>query len=466
MGTVRPSPRKRTWFASLALLATIALFTLSACGGAPAAEAPTSAPAAQPTTAAATDATAAPDATQAPPAEATAAPAELATSSEGTLIVWATGDENGANALQAAADLFVKENPGVTIRVQAVPWSDAHAKILSAAAAGVGPDIITGGMSWGIEFGKLGGMVDLKAKYPDLVAEVDTLALPQVKAATIPPSGEVYAVQYSVDMMAMFRRTDVIKDAPKTWEEFTKAIETAQAGGKKGFGQGWGNTDWLGYYNFLYSAGGTLYAADCSKATINSPEGVQAMTFYRDLYSKYKAPTDTNVDLEAGLESGDYPIGITGSWSAASLQFGKPQMAGQWAMSALPAGPSGKGISFLGGQVIGIMTGSKNQDTAAKFIRFLYTPAAVEATSAYKLSQNNYYVPPSLELLSAAKLPANLESAFKDLLTYSGGPPNCVGWEESQNDVNKLIQEVIFNSADPKEALDQAAQLMDQNLQN
>ena len=61
---------------------------------------------------------------------------------------------------------------GNTVTVEAVDWGTAHAKILTAATSGEGPDIMTGGLSWGIEFGELGGMIDLNAQYPDDVAVI------------------------------------------------------------------------------------------------------------------------------------------------------------------------------------------------------------------------------------------------------------------------------------------------------
>ena len=42
--------------------------------------------------------------------------------------------------------------------------------------SGSGPGMMTGGLSWGIEFGEQGGMIDLKAAYPEVVAEISNLA--------------------------------------------------------------------------------------------------------------------------------------------------------------------------------------------------------------------------------------------------------------------------------------------------
>lgn len=387
----------------------------------------------------------------------------------GELVIWNTGGENDAKALQTVADLFTKANPDVTVKIEAIPWSDAHAKVLAAVAAGTGPDIITGGMSWGIEFGKLGGMVDLKDVYPEMTEEIVKMMPPQVAAAIIPPSGEVYGVQWDVTLMAMFYRTDLLQEltgleaAPANWGEFSDALAKIQEAGKKGYQQDWGNTDWLGLFSFIYSAGGSYYDTECTQATINSPAAVEALEFYASLYTKFNAPTDS-VDIGQGLESGDYPLAIGGSWNAAGLEFSRPAIAGQWAMAPLPKGPGDKAISFLGGRIIGILSSSQQPDVAAEFIHSLYTPEAVGVQADFWKQQNGFFIPPSAELVSAAKLPEGIAGALNSILLEAAGPPNCPGWEESQADVTKFVQEVIFNGADAQEMLDQAADLMNKNL--
>lgn len=429
----------------LALLAA-AMLVLAACG----------APAAAPPAAPAVEPTAAPGA-----AQPTAAPAAVAETA--SLVIWNTGSEDEAAAMQIAADAFTAENPGITIKIEPVPWSDAYAKILAAVAGGVAPDMITGGMSWGIEFGKQGGMVDLKAAYPEMTDRLVKMLPPQVASAIIPPSGEVYAVQLDVTMHELFYRTDLVEQAPATWEELVAEIEKQQAAGNKGFQIDWGIADWLGAYPFIASAGGTFYNAECSQATINSPEAVQGVQFFADLFTKYNAPTDS-VDIGNGLESGDYPLAIGGSWNAAGLVFNRPALEGKWALAPLPAGPSGQAVSFLGGRVIGIMESSEHKDAAAQFIEYLYTPEATRALSEYQLTKNNMYIPPAPELIPAAGLPEVVVPGTTAILENAGGPPNCPGWEAVQADVTKQIQEVIYNGADAQAAMDQAAELMNAAL--
>jgi len=387
----------------------------------------------------------------------------------GNVTVWAVGSEDDAKVFQSAADAFGKANPGVKVTIQPVSWDDAHAKDLAAATSGQGPDMITGGLSWGIEFGTKGAMVDLAQKYPDVVKNVQKLAQPGIYNAVVTRDGKVYGVPGDLTVMMMYYRTDLLKEAgidkiPSTWDELTTAITKLQAKGSKGMASSWGNTSWLGWYGFLYGAGGSLYDAQCTKSTINSAEAVKSLQYYADLYTKYKTPTDSTIDFEGGFEKGDYPILMQGNWDVTGLESGHPGVKGKWAAAPIPAGPSGKKTAFIGGRMIGIMNFSKNQDTAAAFINYLYTDEAATMTSNKAAELSALWLPPRVNMVSKLQVPDDRKAALTAQLNDAGGPPNCKGWEESQNTADKKIQEVILNKADPQKALDEVAVMMNQNL--
>lgn len=137
----------------------------------------------------------------------------LGAASAQTLTIWSTGDEAGAQVMEAAAQLFEESHPGVTINVQVQSWDDAHAKILSAAVSGTGPDMITGGLSWGIEFGQLGGMVNLAEVAPEVVASIEEIVQPGIYESVVPPSGEVYGVPLDLTAFMMVYRPDLLSAA-------------------------------------------------------------------------------------------------------------------------------------------------------------------------------------------------------------------------------------------------------------
>jgi multiple sugar transport system substrate-binding protein len=385
------------------------------------------------------------------------------------LTIWMTGSERNGETLSAAASVFERLNQGVDVQVQAIPWRDGHAKILTAAISGVGPDLMIGGTSWGIEFGQLGGMVNLREEYPKLLADIEEAVVPEAYRSVVPPNGEVHAVPFNLQVMMMYYRQDLLAEAgidapPRTWDELLTAASALRARGSKGLALSWGSGLWLAYFPFLYQAGGRLYDLDCSQATINSPEGVEALRFYVSLYRDYDAPADAKeADLNSLLANG-YPIGYGNAVPLASLAATHPELDGAWDVAVLPAGPSGRSTSFVGGRVVGIMAASRQPDLAAEFIRFLYGDEATAAMSQKAAELNQDHIPPAAALVSSMRLARSHAEVLQAQLIDAEGPPNCPGWEESAAAVTKQIQEAIFNDADPQLVLDRAAAEMNRNL--
>jgi multiple sugar transport system substrate-binding protein len=179
---------------------------------------------------------------------ATLAPSATPLAGPVTLTLWSTGTEDDAAPLRAAAVLFHSQNPMVSIDVVAIPPDTAHSKIataLTTGTTGILPDLITGDLAWAGELGDVGGLIDLKAVYPDIYNEISALSLPDVLTNSIAtPTGEVYAVPWTVDTYLFYYRSDLVTTAPKNWDELTAEIKKQQTAGNKGFEIEWGNLEW------------------------------------------------------------------------------------------------------------------------------------------------------------------------------------------------------------------------------
>ncbi len=380
-----------------------------------------------------------------------------------TLLVWTAGSEDDALVMLAAANLWTART-GNQVKIESVSWDDLHAKILAAVTSGQGPDMITGGLSYGIEFGGIGGMVDLSHKYPKEVKAMQAASNPGIWASIAARNGSIYGVPYDLTTYLLYYRPDLlqkagIKSVPASWSQLTAAIAAVRKAnkGKGGFALDWGNTQWLGYASFLYQAGGDFYSADCKKVTINSSRGLQALRFYASLYRDYGVPTDTAPDLEGGLVSGLYPLGMTGDWLQNLLKANHPEIQGKWKVAPLPAGPTGKHTSLIGGRIIGVMSYSKSVDTAFDFIKYLYSEEGVRAEIVQSKRTNATFLPSQVAYQSLISTDVSVIQAFKAQLADAKGPPSCVGWEAASKQVQQRLNSVIFDGADPKAALDAAA---------
>lgn len=389
-----------------------------------------------------------------------------------TLTVWATGGDADAAVMKAAGKAFEDANPGVTVKVEAISWGDGYAKVLAAAAAKKGPDVFTGGLSWGISAGNKGALADLRKL--GVASYVQPKVPSQIYKALVGyKSTKVYAVPFDLTLMMMFYDKTTLSKAgiaaaPKTIAEFNAAADKLKAAGvQTPVYNEWGNADWLGFFSWLYSSGGTLYDAQC-KVTINNAKGVAALTQYKKLYSDYSAPKPGVADwsMNDNIKNGKYGIGFSGNFQASGYYTYYKDYK-NWSVAPVPAAPGSKSVAFIGGRGISIMGYAKpaQQQLAAKFIKTLYDRSVVRQMNLVGAAQNAIFLSPVISNADTIDAyPADVLKTIKSQLKDAQGPPNCNGWEDSQAGVTTALQSFLFGSATAKAALDEAAAVMKSKL--
>jgi ABC-type glycerol-3-phosphate transport system substrate-binding protein len=388
------------------------------------------------------------------------------------LTVWATGGDADAAVMKAAGKAFEDANPGVTVKVEAISWGDGYAKVLAAAAAKKGPDVFTGGLSWGISAGNKGALADLRKL--GVASYVQPKVPSQIYKALVGyKSTKVYAVPFDLTLMMMFYDKTTLSKAgitaaPKTIADFNAAADKLKAAGvATPVYNEWGNADWLGFFSWLYSSGGTLYDAQC-KVTINNAKGVAALTQYKKLYTDYAAPKPGVADwsMNDNIKSGKYGIGFSGNFQASGYYTYYKDYK-NWSVAPVPAAPGSKSVAFIGGRGISVMGYAKpaQQQLAAKFIKTLYDRSVVRQMNLVGAAQNAIFLSPVISNADTIDAyPADVLKTIKSQLKDAQGPPNCNGWEDSQAGVTTALQNFLFGSATAKAALDEAAAVMKSKL--
>jgi hypothetical protein len=256
-----------------------------------------------------------------------------------------------------------------------------------------------------------------------------------------------------------------VTSAPKTIAEFNAAAAKIKAtdGVKNAVYNEWGNGDWLGFFSWLYSSGGSFYDAKC-RVTINNATGVDALTQYKKLYSDFEAPKPGVADwsMNDNIKSGKYGIGFSGNFQASSYYTYYKDYK-NWTAAPVPAAPGKKSVAFIGGRGISIMgyVSPTKQRLAAKFISSLYKEEVVKAMNVVGAANNAIFLSPVVAFADTIdSYPADVLTTIKAQLKDAQGPPNCLGWEDSQNDVTSAVQKYLFGSTSAKDALDSAAEAM------
>jgi ABC-type glycerol-3-phosphate transport system substrate-binding protein len=388
------------------------------------------------------------------------------------LTVWATGGDADAAVMKAAGKAFEDANPGVTVKVEAISWGDGYAKVLAAAAAKKGPDVFTGGLSWGISAGNKGALADLRKL--GVASYVQPKVPSQIYKALVGyKSTKVYAVPFDLTLMMMFYDKTTLSKAgitaaPKTIADFNAAAEKLKAAGvATPVYNEWGNADWLGFFSWLYSSGGSLYDAQC-KVTINNAKGVAALTQYKKLYTDFAAPKPGVADwsMNDNIKNGKYGIGFSGNFQASGYYTYYKDYK-NWSVAPVPAAAGSKSVAFIGGRGISIMGYAKpaQQQLAAKFIKTLYDRSVVRQMNLVGAAQNAIFLSPVISNADTIDAyPADVLKTIKSQLKDAQGPPNCNGWEDSQAGVTTALQNFLFGSATAQAALNEAAAVMKSKL--
>ena len=296
-----------------------------------------------------------------------------------------------AQRVQAIDELikrFEAANPGIKVKHTHVPYDDFRLKIAAAIPAGQGPDVVQLFYGWLHDY--------LKAKLlqplpPELFdpAEIEREFFPLVKQMKV--DGRYYAVPTAVRSLALFWNRKLMREAgldpakpPQTLDELVEAakkLTKRDAAGnllQAGMALDMGGQDhhWLREV-LIRQMGGQPYAADGRSVAYNGPAGVQAVTWYTDLVARHRVSQfGFLTDGVTAFRSGKAGFTVDGSFRLAAFDG---QAGLDYAVGELPT-HEGRRSNFASYWVNGITpkaTGAK-KEAAAKFLRFLTTPAAME----------------------------------------------------------------------------------------
>ena len=380
------------------------------------------------------------------------------------LTFWHTGTEDEGDAIEAVAKDFTQKT-GITVKTSVFSWPQSRTKFLSAIAAGVTPDIGTMGSTWPPFFGLKGGMVNLSKEFPEATKRIVDNTYPGAMRPCA-YKGNVYGVRYDINIMLMFVRLDIFKElglsVPGTWEEFTAVLSKLHSVGKS-FAMGWGNTQWIGAFPYIWQAGGTIYTDGGKKSNLGSPESLKGLKFFTDFYKKYGAPYGS-IDVLTGFITGEYPVIIDGDWIGTRVTIQSPELAGKWAVAPFPKGPAGN-TGFIGGRGMGIFSGSKNKKEAMQFIEYIMSAEVqaklfnmlVDKAGAVMLSANT-------KTWGMINLEPTLARVMKKQLENSLAPPFEIGGDESYRYLNFALEEVVLKGDDLTKAMKKADELTDKQM--
>ncbi|MBU4186573.1 MAG: sugar ABC transporter substrate-binding protein [Propionicimonas sp.] len=372
-------------------------------------------------------------------------PVNTGAAASGTLEVWAMGAEG--DELKAVTDKFMTANPGVKVNVTSIPWSSAHDKFVSAAAANVLPDVAQVGTTW---------VAELAQQIDPTPSNFDTTKFLEGAQKTTVVNGTSLGVPWYVETRVVYYNKAVAAKAgvtadPTTWDEFFAMVKAMKEKGGAKYGISMlpgGEGSWQTVLPLMWSAGGKINTDDAKTWTFDDPKNVEGLKFYQDFFSQglaNKAPVGDT--LVADFASGKVPMFISGPWMMSGVETTGKMKKDDYGVFAMPTKVSG--ASFIGGSNLAVFKSTKNRDTAWKLVDYL-----TQSQTQVEWFKTIGDLPSVKTALADPAVTGDAKFAvFAEQLKTAYAPPSVATWEQVAKQFDSTVEKVTRTGADPDASL-------------
>jgi multiple sugar transport system substrate-binding protein len=386
-------------------------------------------------------------------------------------VVWHGYVDVEGKALADAARRFNASHPKIHVTVQNYGNADyALQKVLTAIRGGSYPDIVYLYGSWAANMARTPRAVDVAPLIKsDPSINWDDFWPAERQAVTV--GDKVVGVPALVDNLALVYNKKLFDQAGLdyptadwTWDDFRAAAKRLTDPSAKQFGWAYVNdasedTVWR-FDALLWQAGGDILTPDQKHAAFNSPAGVAAATLLQQM-----ATVDHSVYLDNGngnyanlFNSGKIAMLYTGPWDLS----GFPDV--DYGIQILPGDKNHQTISGPD-QWVMLDNGDARRNAAWTFLKWF---TSTDQAMQWSLATGD--LPIRASQTQTADYP-KYTARYKGVGTFVDNEQNALKarpvlptYNEISQAMGQAIQAILLGKAQPKQALDQAAQQVDQIL--
>lgn len=374
------------------------------------------------------------------------------------LEMWGLGREG--EVVRELIPGFERENPGITVQVQQIPWSAAHEKLLTAFVGDAVPDVAQIGNTWIPELAELRALEALDGHVAATAGyEPEDFFHGFWQAGVV--DGQLWAVPWYVDTRVIFYRKDLLAAAgatefPRTWSAWLELSGKLSEGGRRAIL--FPTDEWFQPVILALGQDAELVAGGRHGA-FRRPEVRLAWDYYLEYFRRGLAPAaslNQIANMYQQFAAGEFAMTVTGPWNVG--EFGRrlpPELEDAWDTAPMPA-PDGKpwpGASLAGGASLALFRGSKHPDEAWKLIAYL-----TRRDNLIKLNELCGDLPPRASAWKEAKLGERPHfAAFEAQLQAAKATPLLPEWER----IATLIGERLEASIRGRSTLDQTLEKLD-----
>jgi multiple sugar transport system substrate-binding protein len=365
---------------------------------------------------------------------------------------WAMGREG--ELVQRLLPDFERAHPTVRVRVQQVPWSAAHEKLLTAFVGGTMPDVVQAGSTWMAELAALGAVQALDERLTP-----DDDVFPGIAAANR-IGGRTYGVPWYVDTRLLFYRSDTLRDAgwataPTDWPGWLAALTALKRqAGDDAYALLLPVSEWQPLVILALQHGSRLLRGDDEYGDFQSDAFRAAFAAYLDLFHRRLAPASAEgqlANLYQDFAGGFFSVFISGPWNLGELAARLPAgLEHSWATAPMPGPrPGMPGRSVAGGASLAIAADTTHSDAAWALVEYLTAPA--QQLAFYRLSGDLPARPSAWQAGGLVDEPR--VAAFWAQLQHVEPPPRIPEWERIAVAITRAAEAAVRGDASPDQAL-------------
>ena len=352
---------------------------------------------------------------------------------------------------------FERANPGIRVRVQQIPWSAAHEKLLTSYVGDATPDIAMLGNTWVPEFVALDALEPLDARVSQSTVVDRGDFFPGIWNTNVVDS-VTYGIPWYVDTRVLFYRTDLLADAgyasmPTTWADWLEAMRRIKS---KMTAQQYPLlipiTEWPPIVILGLQSGSSLLNAQGTEGAFSEPEFLRAFEFYVGLFNEKLAPALSGSEISnlyQEFERGNIAMYISGPWQIGEFTNRIPaSMQDKWMTAPLP-GVDGPGVSLAGGATLALFRRSENKDAAWKLMEYLS-----RTDVQVKFHDLTGDLPARRSAWQDSSLAGNkYAAAFRDQLERVVPTPKVPEWEQIATKVFEHGERAVRGRQTPRQAM-------------
>ncbi|MFW6071633.1 MAG: sugar ABC transporter substrate-binding protein [Candidatus Bipolaricaulota bacterium] len=372
-------------------------------------------------------------------------------STSGELRIW--GDER-ITALEPLAEDF-EEDYGVEVELVEVPFGDIRTKMENAGPSGEGPDILIGAHDWTGELAK-NGLID-----PLLYMEDQQDDFVDVSVEGFTYSDKIYGLPYAFEAIALIYNTEMVPEAPETWEEVVEISKERRESEEENYGFVYpGTGDPYHTYPFISAYGGYIFAYDGGfdpdDIGLDTEGAIKGLEKLDEMYEEGYLPEGIDYGTAASwFNDGKAAMFMTGPWEIPAIR----EAGIDFEVAPLPAMDGNQMKPFVGAQGFMLSAFSENKVLANEFLKsYIATDEAM--TLIYEENERPPAYIPTLDKVEEEPVVSAFSESARVGVPMPNIPEMGAVWENLGNQLQLISQQ----KQEPKAAMEDTVEIIKQSI--